>query len=115
MTCVPKLRKRANRAGGYSWKLCPYSTTSPSNRVPTIEKTIHYTTSGYMRMDIHGGHNDVGWVCLDLNCAFYKGTAVTEIVMSVRNQKVNPTTGEYTVESINMPIPICSGTYFWEK
>ena len=101
--------------GSYTWRICPYATNDASNRIPLIERTPHVVTSGRMDLDVRGGHDTVGFVCIDPTCPFYLGAATTQIHMQVRNQKVNMSTGEYTIEYIDVPIPICSGTQFWEK
>lgn len=112
MSTLPKLRKRKNRAQGYSYRICPYSTCDITNRVPSGEKTIHYTTSGYMRMDAADGHN-IGFVCMDPNCSYYLGTATTPVNLLLRNTVISG--NQYHVELIPYEVPMCSGTWFFEN
>lgn len=112
MTIAPKIQREIRK--GYTWRSCPYSTRDLSNRVPSGERTPHLVTSGYMSMDIHDGHGAIGFTCLDPTCPYYLGTATTVLDMKVRNQTLNRQTGEYIIETINIPIPVCTGTYFWE-
>jgi hypothetical protein len=114
-TKAPYIRRTTQGRTKYSWRRCPYAIGDISNRIPDIEKSIHYTTSGHMSLDVRGGHDLEGFVCLDPNCSFFKGTATTKITLTCYNQKVNSTTGEYTIEEIPIDVPICSGTHFWEK
>lgn len=115
MTIAPKLHRQRSGKVRYCWRLCPYCTGDTTNRIPDIEKTIHTVTSGAMSMDIRGGHDQVGFVCLDPGCSFFLGTATTEVIMENRIQNLDRSTGEYTITIESNPIPICSGTHFWEK
>lgn len=116
MACkAPIVRRKIQGKVKYSWRRCPYSVGDITGRIPDAEKSIHYTTSGYMSLDIKGGHDLEGFVCLDPNCSFFRGTATTPITITGYNQTVNSTTGRYTIEEIPIEIPVCSGTHFWEK
>jgi hypothetical protein len=70
----------------HCWKYCPYSTQitgyNSDSRVPEIEKTYHGETEGQMHSYSIGG--PMGWVCADNDCAFYAGTATTEVTMHGR-------------------------------
>jgi hypothetical protein len=113
---APRLGRRVYGNKSYSWRLCPYSTADISGRIPDLEKSIHYTTSGNMQLDIREGHDMVGFVCRDPNCSFYTGQATTPVTISLRSQRIaDKQTGEYVVDTISVDIPVCSGTYFWEK
>ena len=110
---APIVKKRPNRAAGYSWRPCPYSPCDFSGRIPDNQKEIHPTTSGYMRLHIRDGHSLTGWICLDNNCPFYKGTASSGITLSVRNTVIT-SSGTYEVQIINHIIMPCSGTRLFE-
>lgn len=114
---APILRKNIQGKKSYCWRLCPYSTADNfSNRIPSLEKTAHTVTSGQMSLDVRGGHDNVGFVCLDPGCPFFLGTAVTPVIMQVTTVSgINYQSGEYTMQTQAVPIPICSGTHFWEK
>ena len=115
MTKAPIWNIPPTKLGTYKWRCCPYSTSDATDRVPDGEKALHPVTSGWMSMDIRGGHDNVGFVCLDPYCPFFLGTASTPVIMKVRVQKLNRETGQYWVEIEEHEIPVCSGTYFWEK
>lgn len=114
---APILRRNVQGKRKYCWRICPYSTADDfSNRIPASEQTVHLVTSGHMALEIRGGHDNVGFVCLDPGCPFYLGTATTPVVMQVTTVSgINQVTGEYTMQTHNVEIPICSGTRFWEK
>jgi hypothetical protein len=111
---APVLRRISKGKVNYCFRKCPYSTDDYTNRVPTGERTIHTVTSGNMSLKIKDGHDRAGFICLDPNCSYYLGTAVTELTTLVEIPNVNRTTGEYTVSGMNIPIPLCSGTHFFE-
>lgn len=115
MAQAPLLNRRIQSIKRYLWRCCPYAINDGTNRVPLGERTEHTLTSGAMAMEIRGGHDDIGFVCQDPNCSFFKGTATTQVMIETRSQQVNQVTGEYTIIVGQEPIPVCSGTYFWEK
>lgn len=96
------------------YKVCPYSTTDVGSRIPTTEKDVHPTTSGYMTLDVRAGHDGAGWVCMDNNCPYFRGTAVTSLPISTRKTSINYITGEYTISEESIPTGVCSGTRYWE-
>jgi hypothetical protein len=115
MTKAPVLKRKIQGTTRYNWKVCPFSTVDQSGRIPSNQKSIHTTTSGRMRLSIRDGYDGVGWVCDDPKCSYYLGTAHTPATMVVKNVSVNITTGEYTITPETVTIPMCSGTWFWEK
>ena len=115
MVKSPIVTREVRNIGRYCWRKCPYSTIDNSNRIPIVERTPHYVTSGNMDPDIRDGHDNFGFVCKDPGCSFYLGTATTPITIKVRNLCVDSGTGYYKVDFIDVVVPICSGTHFWEK
>lgn len=115
MSLPPHLRIRPKREF-HTWRICPYSTCDTvTGKVPTAEQSIHTTTSGYMKTHVKSGHDGLGFICLDNACSFFQGTATTEVVMQIRNQTLDRLTNSYSVSLIDVPIPVCSGTRFFEK
>lgn len=114
MSRAPYLKRRVQGKKTYAYRACPYSTEDATNRIPADEKTIHTTTSGRMSLEIRNGHEGLGFVCMDDNCPFYTGTAVTEVYMSISKTTIDQATGEYLIDVTTTPIPICSGQRFWE-
>ena len=78
---------------GHLWKYCPYSTQitnyNQDSRVPAGQKTYHPETNGLMYS--YGAGYLMGWVCPDNGCAFYLGTATTEVIQHGRKFVVSGT------------------------
>ena len=70
----------------HCYKYCPYSTQITAYngdfRVPELEKTYHGETEGQMHSYSISGI--MGWSCADNDCAFYTGTATTEVTIHGR-------------------------------
>lgn len=98
----------------YCFRKCPYSTEDYTNRIPSNERTLHPVTSGNMSLKIKDGHDRAGFICLDPNCSYYLGTATTELTTLIEIPIVDRITGEYTISGTIIPIPLCSGTHFFE-
>ena len=109
---APVLPRSVKGRKRYSWRCCPYSTGDASNRIPEGERAAHTVTSGYMAMDIRGGHRRDGWVCEDPNCPYFLGTAVTPI--QIYENKITISGGDYFVTKIPHDSALCSGVQFWE-
>lgn len=113
MNCkAPVVRRKIWGRRLCCYKLCPYSTSDYSNRIPAIERSEHYTTSGAMAYETVDGHNHV-YMCLDDNCSFYKGTATTPIQLSLREQYIT-TSGTYNITEVVTSVTPCNGTRFYE-
>lgn len=115
MVLAPYINRRIQKTKRYKHRICPYSTCDQTNRIPANEKTNHIITSGYMALDIRGGHDRLGYRCDDPNCSYYLGTASTPIIIGVRKMTLDRVTGKYDVIIENQEVPIgCSGIKFWE-
>jgi hypothetical protein len=112
---APYIRRRIYGRTTYFYRICPYSTVDTSNRIPSGEKSTHYTTSGWMSLDVRGGHDRDGWFCSDPNCSFFTGVATSGIPISSRKTTINADTGEYTITEVMITMPVCSGTQYWEQ
>jgi len=71
-----------SKSHGQTWKYCPYSTQitdyNQDSRVPEVEKVFHSETGGKMFMYSLGSPGP-GWVCVDNDCPYYTGSAVTAV------------------------------------
>jgi len=107
------------------WKYCPYSTQitgyNQDSRVPGGEKVYHSETEGRMHTWSVGIY--AGWTCVDNDCPFYAGTAVTEIDQYGRRFATVSGTGcsesdlptlSGAVEHITKGRIIVSGTRYFE-
>jgi hypothetical protein len=110
---APVLNKTVDGINKYCWRICPYSTADGTDRIPDVEQTIHYTTSGRMSLAVTEGHGQVGFICRDPNCSYYLGTASTAINIDVRVPSIT-VSGEYIITASSVPIPMCSGHWFFE-
>jgi hypothetical protein len=116
-TNPPLSRKNHKRVKGkltQPFRYCPYSTQAETDeRIPTGEKVEHTTTSGRMVFDIRGGHDGLGWECLDDSCPYYTGAATTAVEITTRY--LTTSGGQYIVQNSTKPSPLCSGVRFWES
>jgi len=115
MTKAPYVKKHPTGTVRYKWRICPYADCDLSDRIPINERTSHTVTSGYMTLDLRGGHDGAGWRCDDPNCPYFLGNAVTPIAIAVREVSIDYTTGEYTITTTYKDTLLCSGIKFWEK
>ncbi len=113
--------------GAKTFKYCPYSTQitdySQDSRVPGGEKIHHGETGGRLHVYSLGG--GVGWMCADNDCAYFVGSAVTEVIQQGRRKVYLPsgtcpttendfTTLSGTVEAVDRGRVIVSGTRYYE-
>lgn len=110
---APVLGRTIDGINKYCYRYCPYSTADSTNRIPSGERSIHYTTSGRMSLEIPEGHGQVGFICRDPNCSYYLGTASTAINIDVRVPTIT-VSGEYQITVSSIPVPMCSGHWFFE-
>ena len=112
---APYVNRKIQGIRRSKWRICPYAECDQSNRIPAGERTPHTVTSGYMAVDIRGGHDRAGWRCDDPGCPYFLGTAVTPIIIRARVTRVDQTTGEHNVDIEEYEVPMgCSGIKFWE-
>jgi len=112
----------------HCWKYCPYSTQitnyNGDSRIPSGEKTYHPETEGQMHTYALGPTGN-GWICADNACAFFLGTATTEVQQAGRQFTFLPsgtcpaTDDEFstlsgTVDHTTQGRTIVSGTRYYE-
>ena len=110
----------------HCWKYCPYSTQitgyNADTQIPTGEKTYHGETEGQMHT-WSLGPGGIGWVCADNDCAYFAGTALTEVTQHGRRFITATGTGcsesdlatlSGSVQHLTQGRTIVSGTRYYE-